>query len=316
MYRTHSQAATFTTHVKDAAVKTGFYKIQSDGPGDPMQIEHDLSKIEGHASHAMQRVAAARSWPPDADDRSVLALFMALQLVRTPEHRQQSELMVDSLEKAFYENMTPEWASQRLEEIGASPTPERVGEIVDISKNPDDYLFVPHPNEHLRMMMDLAGKMAPVLAGRSWSLGISSGPALVAGDHAPVRFTRPEMRRPFLGVGLVDAEEVDFPLDRHHALLMFQPGLPEDTFVLGRENILFLNGQTSFASHHFVFQHPDDPSVEHLIPRGPKSLFQMNQEPMFEVDPRTRKRRSPIFSPFFVRDEPEEGLSSHSSSRT
>ncbi len=298
IYRSGTALEPIRSSVKDAAVRTGFYKIDMDGPGDPMQLEAELSRIEGDAAGAIARICAG-GFPPTDFDRGVLSVFMALQLTRTPEHRLVMEKQVDTLEKVFYENMTPEWARQRLTEIGLDPTEESVAAIMDIAENPDQYVFSPDRNEFLQMMMGVALQIAPILEARAWRLGISPGPGIVAGDHAPVRFTLPEARRPFLGIGLRDAQEVDFPLDRYHALVTFKAG-PEETFVLTRENVIFINSLVAETSHDFVFQHPDDPRIDYMVPKSRRPLMLVNQQPVYAADKKIR-RLAPIFAPHSVR---------------
>jgi hypothetical protein len=108
-----------------------------------------------------------------------------------------------------------------------------------------------------------------------------------------------------MGVGLRDAEEIDFPLDRHHVLMMFPEGWPEKSFVLERENVLFVNSLVASASYEFVFQHPDDPLIHNLIPKEPRPLMVVNQEPVFEQKDVLRKRLAPIFSPHLVKSAPD-----------
>lgn len=306
VYRTHSQLPPIMTTVKDAAVRTGFYKLDLTGPGDPMQLESELAKIEDESARVIQRVSSARSWPPSQSDRDVLATYLGLQLMRTPEKRREHEEMTDTIEKVFYENMTVEHARAQLIKTGEDPTEEKVALIMNVSQHPDQYRFVLHPNEFLRSMVTVGLEAARVLAGRSWWLGTSPGPAFATGDHVPVLFTRPEMREPFKGIGLQGAEEIHFPLDRHHILLMFPTGMPEKAFVLDRENVTFTNSLMASSSHRFVFRHPDDPPIDYMIPKEPKPLMEINQKPVYEVDARTKIQLAPIFSPFFVKSGPPE----------
>jgi len=306
VYRAHSQLPPIITAVKDAAVRTGFYKLDLTGPGDPTILENELAKIEAASAKVIQRVCSARSWPPTQPDRGVLATHMGLQYMRTPEKRRSHEEMADTIEKVFYENMTADWARERLMEIGESPTEDRIALIMDISEHPDRYRFVLHPNEFLRSMVTVGLEVARLLGERSWWLGTSPGPAFATGDHLPVLFTRPEMRQPFKGVGLQGAEEIHFPLDRHHVLLMFPPGMPEKAFVLERDNVTFTNSLIASSSHRFVFRHPDDPPIDFMIPKDPRSLMEVNQKPVYEVDARTRTQLAPIFSPFFAKLGPPQ----------
>ncbi len=304
VHRTHSKLPSIMTTVKDAAVRTGFYKLDLDGPGDPASLEKELAKIEGASASVIRRISSAASWPPNQSDRGVLATYMGLQYMRTPEKRRNHEQITDTVEKVFYENMTAEYARERLIEIGEEPIEDRIALILDVSRHPDRYRFVLHPNEYLRSMVTVGLEVARLLEERSWWLGKSPGPAFATGDHLPALFTRPEARDPFKGVGPQGAEEIHFPLDRHHVLLMFPTDMPEKSFILERENVTFTNSLIASSSHRFVFRHPDDSSIDYMIPQEPRPLMEINQEPVYEVDARTKTQLAPIFSPFFVRSGP------------
>lgn len=197
--------------------------------------------------------------------------------------------------------MTAEYARERLIKIGEDPVESRIALIMDVSEHPDRYRFVPNPNEFLRSVVTVGLEAARLLEERSWWLGRSPGPSFATGDHLPAPFTSPESREPFKGVGLQGADQIHFPLDRHHVLLMFPADMPEKSYIIGRENVTFTNSLIASSSHRFVFRHPDDPSIDYMIPQEPRPLMEINQQPVYEVDVRTKIQLAPIFTPFFVK---------------
>jgi len=73
------------THVKNAAVETGFYTIETDaGPSD--EVEEFLSKVESATAEAL-RTLDGGTWPLLDRERGALASFIALQVVRGRDFR-------------------------------------------------------------------------------------------------------------------------------------------------------------------------------------------------------------------------------------
>jgi hypothetical protein len=283
MYARGAKKKRIVTSVNNAAVESGFYTIVEEMGDQSQRVEHLLSMIEGLAKAAIGRMLKGR-FPPDIEDRSNLSLFLALQTLRTPEHRRSFEAMVDYSQKVMLEGWTPDYACQRLKAEGIDPTDKAIAEIMDVVDNPDKYRFVPHQNEHIKIMLDVATRVAPVIAERSWLLGHSRRAAFVTSDHPVVwRSETTEMSK-YMGVGVGNAEEEYFPLDRRHVLTMALPDAQPDgmTMELIEDNVLFVNSLEAAYSHKWVYQHPDDDPIDDLIPDKPRPLMEINQEPIFE----------------------------------
>jgi hypothetical protein len=273
------------TSVINAAVESGFYTIVEESGAESQSVEQLLSKIEGLARGAMVRMLEGR-FPPDFEDRANLSLFMALQILRTPENRLSFEAMVDYMQKILFQGWTPDYTRERLREAGIETTDEAVAEIMDVVENPDKYRFIPHQNEHIRNMLTVATKLAPVIASRSWLMAHTKRQALVTSDHPVVWRSEPNPTNPLIGSGLGNAAEVYFPLDRHHALAMAVSGsiLEGRTIELDRDSVLFINSLEAASSFKWIYQHPDDDPIDDLIPKKSRPLMQINQEPIFEPE--------------------------------
>jgi hypothetical protein len=283
MYARGGKKKPILTSINNAAVESGFYTITGESGEKSQAIERLLSLIEGGGREAIDRISEG-VFPPDPDSRDSLALFMAFQMLRTPERRREYEEMVDYTSKTMLEGWTPEYARQRLQQEGIEPTEEAVAEIMEVVENPNDFRFVPHQNEQIRLMLDVAVKVAPVIAGRTWLLGHCRVATFVTGDHPVVWYSRPTETSRYRGVGVGNAEEVYYPLDRHHVLLLALPGVMRDGMVaqLSKDNALFVNSAIAAFSHRWVYQHPDDDRVDYLIPHDPKVLVEINGKPVFD----------------------------------
>jgi len=281
MYESGRKKKAIVTSVNNAAVQSGFYTVTEESGEESQKVERLLSLIEGQAKAAIERILKGK-FPPDPGDRNFLALFLALQTLRTPEHRRQYEVMVDYTQKVMLEGWTPDYVRERLKEKGLEPTDEAVAEIIDVVENPDKYEFVPHQNEHIKIMLSVATQVAPVIAARAWLVGHCKTATFITSDHPVVWYSRPTEMSRYVGVGIANAEEVYYPLDRHYVLALAPPGtLQERAIALVKDNVLFVNSLVAGYSHKWVFQHPDDEPVHYLIPAAPRPLMEINGKPVF-----------------------------------
>ena len=287
MYARSTKRKPEVTSVNNAAVESGFYTVVEESGEESQRVERLLSLIEGQAKAAIDRMVKGQ-FPPDVEDRSALALFMAMQMMRTPEHRRQYEASVDYMQKVMLEGWTPEYVRERLEQDGLKPTDEAVAEVMDVVENPDSYRFIPHQNEHIKIMLNIATKVAPVIAERAWLLGRCKTATFITSDHPVVWWSKPNETSEFMGVGVGNAEEVYYPLDRRYVLALALPGALPDGMVmqLVKDNVLFVNSLEASESHKWVYRHPDDDRVDFLIPEKPKALIEINGKPIFEEHPR------------------------------
>lgn len=268
--------------VINAAVETGFYTITEESGTQSQKVEALLSRIEQDAAAAVERLLKGH-FPPSPADRESLALFIAFQIMRTPEQRHEYELMVDYAQKLLLENWTADYARQRLSEAGLEPTDEAVADVMDVVENPDKFRFVPHPNEHILLMLSIAtAALAPVILDKSWLLGHCRNGTFVTSDHPIAYYRTPAEQNRLLGVGLTNAEEVYYPLGRYHVLMLVPPGtLSEIVMPLTREHALFVNWLVASSSYRWVFQHPDDDLVNDIIPDSPRPMMDINGTPIF-----------------------------------
>ncbi|MBI2914090.1 MAG: DUF4238 domain-containing protein [Chloroflexi bacterium] len=282
MYTRGHKRKPIIVSVSNAAVESGLYTVLEESGDESQKVEGLLSLIEGQAKSAIDRILKGR-FPPDLEDRSALALFMALQMLRTPEQHRQYEAMVDYTQKVLLEGWTPEYARERLEQASMEPTHEAVAQIMDVVENPDKYRFVPHKNEQIRIMLSVATNIAPVIAARSWLLGQCKTASFITSDHPVVWWSEPTEMSRYVGTGVGNAQEVHFPLDRHHALMLALPGsLPELVMAAAADNVLFVNWLVAEYSYRWIYQHPDDEPLDFLIPKMPKPLMEINGKPVFD----------------------------------
>lgn len=208
---------------------------------------------------------------------------MAFQILRSPESRDSYESMVDFTTKLMLQGITEEQAVARAADAGDTNPSNGARTIMDIASRPDDFKIVPHQNEHIEIMLNVAGQLFPALSEKSWALGATrAGRMLITSDHPVCLYTKPENQNPLLGVGLTTADEIYFPLDRRNVLILAKPGLiDERALKLDDENVLFVNHLVAESSYRFVYQHPEDPSVEALVPTSPRPIMEIDGRQFF-----------------------------------
>ena len=72
--------------VKNTAAQSGYYTAAVKSGGDPQGVEKLLDRIETAARGAIERIVNSK-FPPSGEDRGSIGLFLAIQMMRTPERR-------------------------------------------------------------------------------------------------------------------------------------------------------------------------------------------------------------------------------------
>jgi hypothetical protein len=247
----------FRLSTGDASVMRDFYNI--DSRAAPNAVEDLLSDIEGDAAAVFRKVLVDRSWPLSADERAILATFLALQRTRTPSHRQ----MVEEIR---------EIATRALKSMGRD----------DVAL-PAEFDEMDPKTVHIQSMLDIE-EHAPYFFGRRWQLVHFSRKRLLTSD-TPVGLLPNPDAPPDAALGVGSAWIILFPMSPTVGLMMAAPecGDQLDDVAHGRTDAI-LNGSTYLAkifnettidsARDFLFHHPDDGNLvpEQLPPPRPMRL--------------------------------------------
>jgi hypothetical protein len=85
----------FVTSILNAPVERDFYALETD-EGWSQELEKQLGHFEGLAADAVSRIL--EGWfPPSADDRELVAAFVALQFLRGSDMREAVQGLVGHL---------------------------------------------------------------------------------------------------------------------------------------------------------------------------------------------------------------------------
>lgn len=108
-----STGRSFKTHVKNVAAEHGFYDLLDEDK--LLSLEPSLSQLETKTAAIVQGLLSNPTLSELTDaSRDVLASFMAVQFVRTKEHRLRFEHLSDSIRQKLKEGGTPDEQIRRL----------------------------------------------------------------------------------------------------------------------------------------------------------------------------------------------------------
>jgi len=196
-----------------------FYTMEDAEGRQRFELEQMFSESEDKASHTIKKLAA---WDEiDADERSDLAIFVALAAFRTPD-------IVDSI-KTFNSNFIGDMAQQMFADVevvkerlrskrDAQSTEEELdAEARDLVEFAQDGQYEVTTNHKwaVSMAIKMAFTVAPIFAGRNWVIfHRDNGKKSFVTTDAPVLLTTVSSRENnFWGIGFGNADAlVLFPL--------------------------------------------------------------------------------------------------------
>jgi hypothetical protein len=130
-------------------------------------------------------------------------------------------------------------------------------------------------------MIEAAEDLFPIFLRRSWVLFEFDEPCLLTSDVPIAMYKSPEKGQQWLGVGLLNADEVWFPVDRQRLLILVQPPElePFNSDVAERHlrhlplaQAAGVNYLVAAQAHRWYFHHADDePLAGQALPAtGPR----------------------------------------------
>lgn len=225
-----------------------FYTMEDASGRKRFELEQLLSQYEDKASPVIKKLAATEII--NADERTNLAIFVALAAFRTPD-------VVDSL-KAFNSNLIGDMAKRMfvdVEEVkarmrgkpGTPPMEDELDaearELVKYMQN-GQYKVKTNHRWAVGMAIDLAFNIAPILAGRDWVVvhRDNEKKSFVTTD-APVLLTTVAPREnSFWGIGFGNTDAlVLFPLNESCILAMYGSDGDLKHRIVGVEQIRHTN---------------------------------------------------------------------------
>jgi len=254
----------FVTGVRNVAVEAGFYDLVADDGTKLPDAEEALGDLEGQAAAILESIR--RSEPPapalSDEDRAILAVFLAIQFVRTPEQRIEQKALSDFFFRMEldlnYQALGPEGFEGYIQEqMEGKATPDIIKAVTNFAANIDKHRIEPHQNQLVMQMFELAHEFAPLFGIRPWVLLRRHKPSFITSDR-PVTLwrRRTKSNRPY-GVGVATADEVYFAIDPRNVLVLL-PG-PEESWsweTASSERVRHINRTIAHWCGRRIFHHP------------------------------------------------------------
>lgn len=266
----------FVTSVINAAVEVNFYVVETeDGPS--ADVEEMLSGIEGRANNAIQALLAD-GLPLDEELRADLAIFLGFQALRDRRARDAQNQITDFLAKAHLVALGPNQIRKAIEEIeGLTPSEEEIQQQLAFFADHERYKVLQHTNELVRTMLETAEGAAAMIAARTWQLLTFDEPSLVTTDSPVVQWQHPDKCGGFYGVGIGTADELRFPVDRHHGLVIAWEAPAGEVTRVGTPGMAAAFNRSVLAgAYQTVFHHPEGPEIDDTLLPQPHPPMQFS----------------------------------------
>lgn len=261
----------FTTGTRDIAVATDFYRLPDDLGLPPEFLEQLFAAHEGVAADTVREIVSAGVISPD--QRRVLASYIALQELRTPQTRDSIGDMAS-------------WSGSLLAQIeirkridsGEFATDEDRSRAEAAIESLAQGKVTVRPTDESLVGLSLSAleKVTTELLGNwAWSLVLLSKPMLLTSDQPVAMLGEPELDSPGTSVGVGNALEIWLPLDPRHAVVASRDmSIPKTLLGLTDSHVKKLNLRIALQSDRHVFYRPGTAALKGLqIPTEPPRWF-------------------------------------------
>ncbi|WP_370629553.1 DUF4238 domain-containing protein [Mycolicibacterium sp. BK634] len=251
---------------RNIAVASGIY-----GAGELGQArEKEFQQLETEWPSLRQELIAQGDL--QGGRRSLLAVFMAVQLMRTLKHSNEINFIANVVSNAAEGTVSQDVVREYLQKLdGRDPSDSEVYAAWSfITGAPEP---VPTVDEAVSISMNIAvTQIAPRLEARRWTVRNFRKPDLMTNDCPVHKWSRPTRHPRLEGVGIENAEEVRFPLSPSALLVMTRGGAePSNT------SLRLVNAEICRQAHQFVVATPEN-------------LSSLNQLALAKWPPRIRFR--------------------------
>ncbi|MDI1463361.1 DUF4238 domain-containing protein [Catellatospora sp. KI3] len=292
----------FRTHVTNAGAERDFYTYVGDDGELHGHAEQMLSKIEDQASSVIKNALGVfQVFPPQSEDRVLLATLIAFQMTRGRKTRRALELQADLMARLRLWNATPEQLLNSLADGGVEVDSGSLDATREFIENLDSFEFSVDPNVHIGSMGQNALGALPFLMRMRWYLFDYGQPSLLTCDEPVALYMHNPL--PTDSLGLATADELWYPLSPRHLLVLTRHDvgaegvLPGDPATLATVNYRLVQN-----AYEHIFMHPDHDVLPTEMPDdmplfevagGPNAemLTRYNRPPTNRKTERRRKRR-------------------------
>lgn len=253
----------------------------------------------GYLQHVDARAAQALSTIDDDgvpalghEGRWDLAHYLAVQMSRTPERREQVAWPIRLRAFADGRALTRDLVAEYLREVhlGFEPQQGEVDGAYELASHlpgtQDEYGQV-----FLRMVLVPPQEVVETLFSMSWVLEIARKPRFITSDSPIVLWRTPTVRDEFEGIGLANADEVRFPLDTGKQLVLKPPAVGDGHQWVEPARVRNCNQDMSYGSLAFIVGHPQrEVQLSNLELPAHRPLLRFNCGPLVEISDEGTRR--------------------------
>lgn len=217
-----TEGTTRTQETKSVANVKGLYTFINDKGEKDGSLEDALAnEIEGPAITVINNMTSVFPYIPHGAERSIVAYYIALQYLRTPEAKRRFELQVGTFTSIEMFNLSndDEKVREYLQKTGKKSDAKEVKKYQNELRDAlDKYEIIPDTNAWIPLIKQGMDDIAPLLVNRyNWHMYYHDKPTFITSDH-PVVLRR--IHNDARGIGFANADEIIFPLSKKHALLL------------------------------------------------------------------------------------------------
>lgn len=276
------------TGTQNVAVEAGFYTTEELDGSKSVIVEEGLADIDGEAHAVIETVLSDGVLPESgSSQREMLAYYLAIQKSRTPEARGFASFPTDVLVYAGGRTVDSELIADYLEHVhlGFKPAAGEVAGALTFVQTLTELYPPATRNEIVTLPLSSFGKVASVLLSKHWSLEIARKPRLITSDTPMTIWNRPSARDSYRGRGVIDAEEIHFPLSPGCQLVL-TPGPRPVVERIEPKRVTRCNIDHAAGCHRFIVGHPDRMRLLQELPLAEKRpTIRFNEAPGYRRGP-------------------------------
>jgi hypothetical protein len=253
----------YPSNIKNVALESDLYTSYGLG-GEPDDFLEKLlgDQIDGPAPALLSRLAEEKLPRRNSEDRISLSRFLAMQLVRTPDNIDQFMFVPSVLEYAKSPSGPVNFGLVREHlthiRLGKVPSDTEVQAatywVNGMLTKPGR---MPSREQAIIGLFDIAEEhLAPALNEKAWSIEIDELGRFITADLPVSKYWYPGKRKMYMGVGIEDVDEVRFPIDPRHLLVM-RRRYPENRSIASTERVRAVNQQIANRCYRQIIANRD-----------------------------------------------------------
>jgi hypothetical protein len=258
--RRRQPAKTHLAHVRNIAAETDFYTVTEADGSSSVVVERLLGEVERDGIRTLRTIDETAEPPPvGSEDRELLALYLAVQAVRTP--RRRAEIVFGRRVTAYADgrevdrDLMSEYLARR--HLGRTPsTNESFAALTWYQAARDEFGDDLCHDTAVAVPLARVDRLLPYVLDRHWRLEIGRKPNFLTSDAPLVLWRHPSPLDVRGGIGLANAEEIRFPVGPDRQLVLV-PGRGSSVEEVNPRRVSDCNQILADTCDRVVVGHPD-----------------------------------------------------------